>query len=90
MEGYAVDVHSFGGEPCRPATRFPMKNVSEYRQHAQECRELAKQMPSGAQREQLLEMARTWDRLADERSALVRRNTEVGRDVERDEETNRN
>jgi hypothetical protein len=67
-----------------------MKNASEYRQHAQECRELAKQMPSGAQREQLLEMARTWDRLADERSALVRRKTEVGRDVERDEEANRN
>ena len=34
-----------------------MKTASEYRQHAQECRMLAKQVPKGEAREQLLEMA---------------------------------
>jgi hypothetical protein len=49
-----------------------MKTASAYRKHAQECRVLAKQMPSGEQREQLLEMARTWDALATSRETMVR------------------
>ncbi len=44
-----------------------MKKVSEYRQHALECRALAANMPSHEQRDQLLSMARTWDGLAEER-----------------------
>jgi hypothetical protein len=44
-----------------------MRKISEYRQHADECRGLAALMPSGEQRDQLLEMAETWDRLARER-----------------------
>ncbi len=44
-----------------------MRKISEYRQHAQECRALAAIMPSGEQRDQLLGMADTWDRLARER-----------------------
>ena len=65
-----------------------MKKASEYRQHAEECRTLAKQM-QGEQRDQLLEMARTWDRLADERSDFVRRYPELALKGEHQEETNR-
>jgi hypothetical protein len=59
-----------------------VKKASEYRQHAQECRDLAKTMPEGPQRQQLLEMARTWDNLAAERSELVRRYPEIAREGE--------
>ena len=50
-----------------------MKKASEYRQHADECRTLAARMDSGEHRDQLLEMAATWDRLAAERSQRARR-----------------
>ena len=54
-----------------------MKTVMDYRKHAQECRKLAQQMPSGEQREQLLEMARTWEALAYSREGLLRANPEL-------------
>jgi hypothetical protein len=54
-----------------------VKKASEYRQHAEECRILAKQVPEGIQRDQLLEMARTWDNLADDRDRLVKRHPEL-------------
>jgi hypothetical protein len=63
-----------------------VKKASEYREHAEECRALAKQMP-GEQRDQLLEMARTWDKLAEERSDLVRRHPELALKGEHREET---
>ncbi len=63
-----------------------MKKASEYRQHAEECRALARQM-QGEQRDQLLEMARTWDQLAADRSELVRRHPELGLAGEHHEET---
>jgi hypothetical protein len=50
-----------------------MKTAAEYRKHAEECRLLARQMPEGAQ---LLEMARTWDNLAETREGLVRNHPE--------------
>ena len=53
-----------------------MKKASEYRNHAQECRVLAGAMQS-EQRDQLLEMAATWEKLAVERSELVRRHPEL-------------
>jgi hypothetical protein len=53
-----------------------MKKASEYRRHAEECRSLARSM-TGEQRDQLLEMARTWDKLAEERAELVRRHPEL-------------
>ena len=62
-----------------------MKKASEYRQHAAECRALANQM-QGQQREQLLEMARTWDKLAEDRSNLIRRHPEVALKGEHREE----
>ena len=54
-----------------------MKKASEYRQHADECRTLAGRMDVGEHRDQLLEMAATWDKLADERSEMVKRHPEV-------------
>jgi hypothetical protein len=55
-----------------------VRKASEYRQHAQECRDLAKQMRSGAQREQLLAMANTWDALADERDTMLKIERDFG------------
>ena len=53
-----------------------MKKASEYREHAQECRALAQGM-QGEQRTQLLNMAETWDRLAEDREKLIRRHPEL-------------
>ena len=58
-----------------------MKKASEYRQHAVECRQLASGV-QGIQREQLVEMAATWERLAEERSELVQRHPELALDGE--------
>jgi hypothetical protein len=54
-----------------------VKKASEYRQHAEECRVLARQVPEGAQRDQLLEMAKTWDALAEDRGKSVQERTET-------------
>jgi hypothetical protein len=54
-----------------------MKTAAEYRKHAEECRVLARQMPEGDQRDQLLEMARTWDNLAETREDLVRKHPDL-------------
>ncbi len=54
-----------------------MKTASEYRKHAEECRALARQVPEGEQRNQLLEMARTWDNLAADREKLVQNHPEL-------------
>jgi hypothetical protein len=56
---------------------WTMKTAAEYRKHAEECRVLAKQVPEGEQREQLLEMARTWDSLAETREGLIRNHPEL-------------
>ncbi len=45
-----------------------LKQASEYREHAAECRRLAALVPLD-QRNQLLQMALTWERLADERQS---------------------
>jgi hypothetical protein len=63
-----------------------MKKASEYRQHAEECRILARRMDQGIHRDQLLEMAETWERLAAERSELVRRHPELALEGEQREE----
>jgi hypothetical protein len=64
-----------------------MKKASEYRQHAEECRILARRMDQGLHRDQLLEMAETWERLAAERSELVRRHPEIALEGEQQEES---
>jgi hypothetical protein len=43
----------------------------EYRQHADECRALANSMRAGEHRDQFLEIAASWDRLAAERLTSV-------------------
>jgi len=58
-----------------------MKKASEYRQHAEECRQLARSV-EGEQRDQLLEMAATWDNLAIERTDLIGRHPELLKDAE--------
>jgi hypothetical protein len=50
-----------------------VKNTSDYRRHAKECRTLAARMKTSEQREQLLKIAATWDRLAENRSDLSRK-----------------
>jgi hypothetical protein len=50
-----------------------MKIASEYRKHAEECRALARRMDQGAQRERLLDIARTWDQLAEDRETKERK-----------------
>ena len=47
-----------------------MKKASEYRHHAEECRALANGM-AGEQRDQLLEMAATWEKLGDPSASAV-------------------
>jgi glutamine synthetase adenylyltransferase len=63
-----------------------MKKASEYRRHAEECHALAKGM-TGEQRDQLLEMAATWERLAEDRAALVKGHPELAVDGEAEEES---
>ena len=62
-----------------------MKKASEYRRHAEECHALSNGM-TGQQRDQLLEMAATWERLAEDRAALVKRHPELAVDGEAEEE----
>ena len=61
-----------------------MKKASEYRRHAEECHALAKGM-TGHQRDQLLEMAATWERLAEDRAALLERHPELAVEGEAEE-----
>jgi hypothetical protein len=63
-----------------------MNKASEYRQHAKECRELAAQMESAVQRDQLLEMAEHWEKLASDRVALIAKHPELADEGEQAEE----
>jgi hypothetical protein len=54
-----------------------MRKASEYRQNARECRQLAAGMPPGEKRDQLLQMAATWEQLAEERSHRAARYPEL-------------
>jgi len=48
-----------------------MKKAAEYREHAAQCRALATQMDRAEHREQLLQMAETWDAMAEQRETLL-------------------
>jgi hypothetical protein len=63
-----------------------MKKASEYRDHARECRGLAATMDSADQREQLLQMAEHWDKLAGDRVQLVTNHPELTPEGEQAEE----
>ena len=58
-----------------------MKKASEYLVHAEECRALARAMKECEHRTQLLEMAATWEGLAEERSALVGKNPDLAKNA---------
>jgi hypothetical protein len=49
----------------------PMKKIEEYRAHADECRVLAGRSRTSLDREMLLNMAATWDGLADGRAKTM-------------------
>ena len=49
-----------------------MDKSADYMKHAKECRGLAKHMESGEQRDQLMNMAETWEVLARERERTLR------------------
>jgi len=63
-----------------------LKKASEYRTHAESVALSLAACLDGSQREQLLEMARTWDKLASERADLVRRHPDLAIDGERAEQ----
>lgn len=49
-----------------------MPKVAEFRRWAQACRELAAQMSKNYERRSLLDMARQWERVADERERALK------------------
>ena len=49
-----------------------MKKAIEYRQHAGECRALARSAQNEEHRVQLIKMAETWEKLAGDRESLLR------------------
>ena len=53
-----------------------MRKAVEYRQHAAQCRALARAV-DGEHGRQLLQMATDWDALAAERTALIERYPEL-------------
>jgi hypothetical protein len=55
-----------------------MKQAAEYRQHAAECLKLANNARNAAERQQLLEMAAAWDRMAVEREHQIMRAEQTG------------
>lgn len=63
-----------------------MKKASEYRQHAQECRQLASAMDSPEQRSMMLNMAEHWEKLAADRIVLIEKHPELAHQGEHDEE----
>jgi hypothetical protein len=49
----------------------PTQKVEDYRQHAEECRMMARRSRSPEERDTLLNMAHTWDDLATRRAAQI-------------------
>jgi hypothetical protein len=62
-----------------------MKKASEYREHARECRALAAQMLAEEQRQQLLQMADHWEKLAEDRMTLIGKHPELAIEGEQEE-----
>jgi hypothetical protein len=48
-----------------------LQAIESYRQHAQECRVLAKRARTAEEREMILKMAETWDELARSRERML-------------------
>jgi hypothetical protein len=54
-----------------------MRKIEDYRKHAEECRQLARRAAPGEHRDQLMNMAHTWDGLAEERQRQLQLQTEI-------------
>jgi hypothetical protein len=54
-----------------------MRKVSEYREHADDCRKLAGRAASPSHRDMLLNMSATWDSLAEDRIKSVARQERI-------------
>jgi len=54
-----------------------MKKVSEYRDHAEECRRMAAGTSNEEHRAALFKMAETWDSLAEERTERLRQQQRI-------------
>lgn len=63
-----------------------MRKASEYRAHAQECRDLSHRAKDESQRDTLLQMARDWDEMAVYRARLIALHPELAKPGEHDEE----
>jgi hypothetical protein len=50
-----------------------MKTVAEYRKFAEECRQLAAKLRAPDDKHAVLLMATAWDKVANEREALLKR-----------------
>ena len=49
-----------------------MKTIEDYRQHANECRQLASRARTPEERDMILNMAATWEELARSREKMVK------------------
>lgn len=65
------------GNPDARRDLVSVIKVSEYREHARECRELASKMDLDENREQMLSLAAHWEQLARDREDLLRRHPEL-------------
>jgi len=54
-----------------------VKQVEEYRKHAEECRAMASKMRNAPQRDQLLRLAEQWESLADDRQNMLRQQAKL-------------
>ena len=56
-----------------------MKKAHEYREHAKECRGLARTALTDGERLQLTQMAETWEALAEQRQNFLQTHPELAR-----------
>ena len=54
-----------------------MRKVDEYRRHAEDCRKLASSVSAEEAKQQLLQMAETWDNLAKNREDQIARQQRI-------------
>jgi hypothetical protein len=50
-----------------------MRKIDDYRQHAEQCREMARRARGPEERDMLLNMAETWESLARDREQQLQR-----------------
>ena len=53
-----------------------MRTVAEYRKYANDCRQLAAKLTNADDKRAILLMATAWDKVANEREALIKKTDE--------------